>query len=331
MKGILAIVGRDIRSGVRDWLMVYLFIAPFMIALVLRFLIPGVSDSLVSLVMIQGDLYGTQLQELAQVDFVPDQQALEQRVLAMDDVIGLITRDSSTFEIIAQGNEVVPAQELLPHLLNRITQPDAALPIQVGLEDLGWTMAPLKQYGANLLILITTVFGGMFIVLNLVDEKMHNTLSALNVAPITRVELVIGKGILGFLLPVVGSVGAAWILGFGAIHYGMFFVTVLSIALISIIIGFSVGVVNNEPIGAVASMKVVFLPVMVSLFGAIFLDPGWHWTLYWSPFYWAFMSMDAILLQQAQWSMILLHSAIIMAITGLVFALFAKRVNRGLN
>ena len=330
MKRIAAIVGRDIRSGIRDWLIVYLSIAPFIIALILRSLIPGVGDSLLSVVVLDQNPLVSSLEQVARVELVSDLESLEQRVLRMDDVFGIVyTRGA--YELVVQGNESEHSLGMLETLMARLTNPSSSVPVDIQFSDLGWEMSPLKLYGGIMLMLFTTVFGGMFIVLNLVDEKMHKTLRALNVSPLSRVELVIGKGMLGFLLPLVGCLGAAWIMGFSGIHLGMFFVTLLSIATISIIIGFSIGVMNDEPISAVASMKMVMLPVLLSVFGAMYLADNWHWVLFWSPFYWAYLNMNGILLQQADWFLVLRNSGFILGLTVLVFMGLRKKIVNGLE
>ena len=91
---------------------------------------------------------------------------------------------------------------------------------------------------------------------------MSNTISAINVSTVTRPEFVIGKGMTGFLIPIIGAFGVMFIMGFEGINYAMFTILLACISLISLIIGFSVGVVNTEPISAVASMKTTFVPVL---------------------------------------------------------------------
>lgn len=171
----------------------------------------------------------------------------------------------------------------------------------------------------------------MLIVLNLVEEKMSNTLSALHVTPISKAQIVIGKGLLGFVLSIFGSFAAVFILGFEGVHYGMLGVTVFSIAWISMIIGFGIGVVNKEPISAIASMKITFVPVLASIFGAIYLPTNWLFVLYWSPFYWSYLNIRDILMQESQWSFVLRNNGMILVITLLVFMGLRPRIKRGLN
>jgi len=332
MKRILAIVSRDIKSGTRDWLIMYLAIAPILIALVLKALIPGVSDTTLNVVLLEDTPVELQehIEKYAKVSYVEDQDLMEDRVLKMDDVFGLKI-EGEDYKIISQGNEVFNMVQLFSSVIDQYRYKDLEIDIEVKTSDMGWTMSPLKLQGSIIVIIFTTILGGMLIVLNLVEEKMSNTISAINVTPTSKPQLVIGKGLLGFILSIFGSYVTIFILGFESIDYGMLALTVFSLAWISVIIGFSIGVVNDEPISAVASMKMTFVPVLASVFGAIYLPTKWLFILYWSPFYWAYLNVRDILMNEAVWSKILLHNGIILFLTGLVFVGLRKRIQRGLN
>ncbi len=332
MNKIMAVIGRDIRSGTRDWLIIYLSFAAILIALILRALIPSVSSSALNVVMLENatpELI-TFIEANATVSFVDDEEALKERILRIDDVVGL-KEVNGKFEIIKQGNEAIPMETSLKMIMATYGKDTSNLPMTVAFSDIGWEISPIKLEGGSILIIFTTVFGGMLILLNLVEEKMSNTLSAINVTPMSRPQFIFGKGILGFSIPVIGGICAAIILGFGGINIWMFIVSILSIALISIIVGFSIGVTNNEPISAIASMKMVFVPILASVFGAMFLPDKWHFTLYWSPYYWAYDSIHAILLQEATWLQVLRDSGIIIVLTGLIFLALRKRIMQGLR
>lgn len=332
MKKILAIVHRDFKSGIRDWLIVYLCLAPFLIAFVLRLFIPAAhSGSFISLGTLTNDPAFELLSPYTRVEVFNSQEALIKRIEKNDDLIGIISKQDKTYTFIKQGNETLDAEPIVKALLYQELNPNTKPLISVKISDIGYEMSPLKLQGGILLMLFTTVFGGMFIVLNFVDEKMGQTLKALNVTPISRLQMIIGKSVIGFSLPIIGSFGAAWILGFKGISYGLFLLTILSTALISMIIGFVIGILNNEPIAAVASMKIVFLPVLVSVFGAMFLNEKWHPILYWSPFYWAYDSLHAILTNQAQFALVGKNALIILVLTGFVFLALKKKINEGFN
>lgn len=332
IRRIYAIMQRDFKSGTRNFLIIYLSVAPFLLAFLLKTLIPGVGSTTVKIVVPETteSAFVQYLESYGKVETAADMEKIEERILRTDDIFGIVP-ENDTYRIVQQGNETQGMFEMLKYVLAAYQNPDFEPPVEIKISDIGWELSPLKQNGANLLIVFCTVFGGMLIVLTIVEEKMSNTISAINVSTVTRTEFVIGKGMTGFLIPIIGAFGVMLIMGFEGINYAMFTVLLVCISLISIIIGFSVGVVNTEPISAVASMKTIFIPVLGSVFGGMFLSDAWQIILYWSPFYWAYKGMDSVILQTATWGNILLYCAIIMFITALTFVALSKRIKQGLN
>ncbi len=332
MRKIIAVLYRDILNGLRDWLILYLAIAPLLIALIFRLVVPGVSDTNLNLVMKHGEdqQLVSYLDDFAKIEYVDSLEDIEERVLRMDDVFGVMTVDEKV-EVITQGNERREMIDALKLLINRHCHSDVEVPINIMISDVGWGESPLKIEGANILILFTSVFGGMLILLNMVDEKMSNTLSSINVSTISRFEFVVGKSILGFILPIVGSIGALLILEFETINIAHLVITLLSIGLTSVVIGFAIGVYNDEPIAAIASMKGVFIPLILSVAGAIYLSDQLQVLLFWSPFYWAYQNINAILLNESSTYLIFRNSFNIFIISLAVFAILRKRIIRGFD
>jgi ABC-2 type transport system permease protein len=331
MKRILSIARRDLKSGLRDFLVVYLMLAPVLFALLLRLFAGGVAASPLRVAVFEdGAALAAELATFAHVEQFPTRDALVERVLRIDDVLGVVATPEGK-EIIAQGNEMPGADVALRNVLHRLGSEEGDLPVIVAVSDIGFAVSPLLLQGGLLLVIMTTVFGGMLILLNLIEEKMSNTLSAMNVTPASRTEFILGKGLLGFLTPVFGGSAAVYILGFRDFNLAMFLVSIVSLAFISLIVGFLIGITNDEPISGIAAMKGVFVPVFASVLGAMFLAERWQFALYWSPFYWGYLSMNAILLGEATWGQVLQNSALILAITGIVFAALRPRIARGLR
>ncbi|MFP4443819.1 MAG: ABC transporter permease [Spirochaetia bacterium] len=331
MKKILAVAGRDIKSGTRDFIAVYILIAPFLLALLLKALVPAAGSTTVNMA-VPPDAEEDFVIYLERYGSVERVQEMETRVNRTDDIFGIVPeKGGDGYTVIRQGNETEGSLEMLRFILNQRANPEIDLPIEVVVSDIGWKLSPLKQQGTNFLIVFCTILGGMMITLNLVEEKMSNTLSAINVTAVSKTQFVIGKSILGLAVPLIGAVGIMLIMGFEGINFGMTAITIACVSLISMIIGFSIGVVNTEPIGAIAGMKMIFIPVFASLFGAIFLPDKWHPVLYWSPFYWAYVSMDKIILQEAEWLVILRNCGVILLITAVIFTALSKRIRHGLR
>jgi ABC-2 type transport system permease protein len=333
IKRILAITMRDIKSGLRDYMVLYIFIAPLLFALILKMLIPTAGSTTINIAVDKSIEQNMRdyLKGFGRVEVVNDVETVKKRVQDTDDIFGLVKSTDQHSTIFQQGNESQGTVEILEYIVDSYENKDFKIPIEVKISDIGWKISPLKQYGANFMLLFMSVLGGMIILINIVEEKQYNTLSAVNVSPITRVEFVIGKGLLGFLLPIINSFVILGILRFPGINYIMVTVVTISIALISIIIGFVIGVMNDNPLSAISSMKTTFVPLLISVFGGIYLKGKWLFLLYWSPFYWAYDAMNSILLKEATWNHVLTNCGIIVIITTITFILLSKRIKKGLN
>jgi ABC-2 type transport system permease protein len=332
MKQILAIMNRDFISGKRDFIFVYLIIAPFLLALALKAIIPGIDSTTINIAVLDtmDQEIVNYLDEFAKIKKFETVQDIRVRVGKTDDYLGLVKKNDK-YNIINQGNETTGSLDFLELIVNSYQKDLYIFPIDIKITDNGWKLHPLKQQGANFLIVFTTVFGGMLILLSLVEEKMSNTISAINISPTTKIEFIIGKSVLGFIIPIIGIFGILLILNFDHINYYMVTLLSISTALISMIIGFVIGVMNDDQISAIASMKMIFIPIMGSVFGAIYLSDKYHFLLYWSPFYWAYEGINAIILNEATWPMIIKYSSIIIFITIIVFMLLKNRIEKGLN
>lgn len=329
---VFRILQRDIKSGMRDYMVLYIIIFPFILAFILKMMTTSVGSITVNVAVdntISEDMI-LYLEDYSKVEIFDSNSKMIERVQRTDDIFG-ITMIDGNYVVYQQGNETQGTVEILDLIVTSYENQDLEVPIDVRISDIDWKLSPLKQYGGSLLAIFMSVLGGMVILINLIEEKTEKTLTAINVSPTKRSEFVIGKGLMGFILPIFHSIGMLLLLNFGRIDYFMVLVTTMSIALISVVIGFSIGVTNDNILAGISSLKMMFLPVLGSIFGAIFLNVKWHPFLYWSPFYWAFKSMDAIILKEATWGMILVNSGIILGISLLVFAGLSKKISRGLN
>ncbi|MGM0397241.1 MAG: ABC transporter permease [Bacillota bacterium] len=328
---IMRVAGIDVKIGFRETTILYILIFPLILAFILKAL--TASNEIISLNVVIDPSVSSDMEEYldqyGKIEAVDSREDMEERVRKTDDYLGVYWNGES-YTILQQGNEE-DLGEVLEFVINSMETRNLDIPAEVRISDVGWTLSPMKQYGGSLLVIFMSVMGGMVIVLNLIEEKTSNTLAAINVSPVTRREYVMGKSFIGFVVSIFQVLATLLILDYGDIDILMVIVVTLSIALISILIGFLIGVTNDDIMGGMASMKAVFTPVLASVFGAIFLSSKWQVLLYWSPFYWAFRSMDSIILRQATWGGIMTNTGIILGLTGIVFLALHKRIRRGLN
>ncbi len=232
--------------------------------------------------------------------------------------------------ILTQGNEsagVVDFAKALQalYVLDADIEDSNAEIIEFGRE-----IPPLKKMLVNISILMASVLGGMLIAINIVEEKADNTISAINVTPLSRMGFVFGKSIMGLFMPIYGSISIILITGFGSINIGQMLMVVLSATLLSLLIGFVEGLSNDDMMTAAASFKMIFLPIAGVIAVAEAVSDKWQWTVWWMPYYWTYKGTDAVLSSNASWPQILLYTSIILALCGAVYLFLAPKIKTGL-
>jgi ABC-type Na+ efflux pump permease subunit len=305
---------------------------PLILAVGINFLSPSINDTSVNLALVEGENIeqAEYFDDFAHVLLVEDQQAVEDRVGARDDVLGVLA-DGDSYYILAQGNELESVVEYAK-LLNVLYESDVQLEdARSEIIDFGRTVPPIKKMLVNVLLLLITMLAGMLISMNILEEKVDQTVSAINVTPTTRRAFILGKGFTGVFVAIVSSIAVLAITGFYTVNLGQAALVVLSVTMISLIIGFLQGLNSDDFMEAAGSVKLLFLPMAGSIAGYEFVRGNWQIFFYWSPFYWAYRANDVILSQTGTWPQVLLYVGIIIVICAGIYALLAPRVIKGLE
>jgi len=331
LKRIVAIAARDLKSGMRDFMVVYIIIAPILLAYVLSLFVPSAGAATLQFAVDKklGNDIVDYLSQLGNVEVMKDADSIKNRVMQSDDVVG-ITKDGTKYEIILEGNETENTDIVTKQILMHFEGAGSELPVEIKFSDIGWRISPLAQYGAITLVIMTTVLGGMMISFGIVEEKQSGTIGAVYASPVGRIEFVTGKSILGFIIPIAQSIAVMMIFRFTDVNFAMLLLVILCSSLIGILIGFVIGVIANDQISAVSSMKMTFLPAAASVIGAILLPSRWLPVLYWSPFYWTFAAINDLILKRETWANTLTYCGAILLLTPFAFLLFKKRIKTGL-
>ena len=329
---IWSIFMRDVKVNKRDFIALYILIAPLLFAFGIQALAPSVNDTTVRLALLETDdlAKAEYLEQFAMVEIFSDLQSLTTRVEKRDNVVGIIPEGNTSY-ILTQGNEP-ESVTVFAKMLNTFH----ALELDVAettanFESFGRTESPLKKMLVNISLLFISVLAGMMISLNIVEEKMDNTVSAINVTPVSRVGFILGKSMVGLFLAVYGSIAIIWITGFTDVNFGQMLLAIGSVTLLSLVIGFIQGLFNDDVMSAAAGMKVMFLPVGAAVAAVEILSDKWQILFYWIPFYWTYKGNDAILSYNATWPQILSYTAIVLGISGVVYYFLAPKIQRGLT
>jgi ABC-type multidrug transport system permease subunit len=195
----------------------------------------------------------------------------------------------------------------------------------------GRTVPPLKTMLVVMLISMTVMLAGMLIAMSIVEEKAENTINAINVTPVSQTGFVVGKSLLGGTAALLGIIGAVLITGFYDINWFMIVLVGLTSMILSLVIGFLQGLSSGDVIEAASNVKMVMLPIAGSIAGYEFLADKWQWTMYWSPFYWAYKANIMILSRTADWGTVLLSTAMVIGLSLIVYFAALPKLRKGLS
>ena len=310
---------------------VWMILAPLLLAVLILWIAPGISETTVNFAVDENlsSAYIETLKEYASVETLKDADAVEERVMRRDEVIGLTQGDTGPV-LVQQGNEtetaVTMAKVLAAMASTGITGGEAN-------ENFGFLSfrdetSPLKRSLSITMLLMISVIMSMLISLGLVDEKNDQTIKAANVTPMPQSAYVLSKSLIGVLALLFTSVISLLILGITDINWAQILIMIVTNALISIIVAFVIGLSSTDYIEASGSVKLLMLPMIASVLVYELTDPAWHITVWWSPFYWAYRGITEIIQGTARWGSVLLYAGIIVVISAGVFMLCLKRIRK---
>ncbi|MBN1624375.1 MAG: ABC transporter permease [Clostridia bacterium] len=331
-KKIWAIFIRDLRINTREFITIWLLAMPIIFALAINALAPSINDSTVRLALVDGEnpVQEEYLENFARVSLFENEEAVRERVEKRDDYIGIL-RDGDEYYILTQGNENQAIVDFAKTLQVLYTLGYDIEDSTAEIIELGRNTPPFKKMLVNISILFGSILGGMLIAINIVEEKGDNTISAINVTTVSRMGFVLGKSMMGLLLPLYGSITVLLITGFGYVNIGQMLLVVLSATMLSLLIGFVEGLANDDMMTAVASFKMIFFPVGGAVAVAEAVSDKWQWTVWWIPYYWTYKGTGEVLSETATWPRMLLYTGIIIALCAVVFIVMIPRVRSGLE
>lgn len=329
---IWTIFKRDLKVNAKDAISLYILIIPILFAILINVFSPGINDTTINLALLTNDNESKieYFEKFSKVQLFNTEDEIKERVEKRDAMIGIIPEKETDYLLI-QGNE---PQEIVDYA--KLLKSFYELNINIKdsnstLIEFNRTVPPLKKTLVNISILFISILGGMLIALNIVEEKVDHTLSAINVTPTSRVTFLLGKSIMGIILSVFGSVALIGITGFSGINILQLLLVVLITSLLSILVGLIQGLTNTDIIGAAGSIKLLFLPLIAGVLAIEMLGDKWQKYFYWNPFYWAYKGNDLILSQIGTWRQILTYSIFVLGLCAIVYVLLAPRIRKGLE
>lgn len=328
----LLIFIRDLRVSTRDFLSLYVILVPILFAVAINLLVPSVNETTVSLAFLRSDEqeYADFYRDFAVVEEFDNLASLEHRLGKRDNIVAILPENSSHY-ILSQGNEpegVIDMAKLLKTLQDTDTAQKRST---AEIVDYGRTIPPLKNLLVAAAILFTSILGGILISMSIVEEKVDQTVSALNVTPMSRGAFVLGKSLMGVLLAVFGSFAIVLLTGYRDISFAQLTISLLGITLISVMVGFIQGLNSDDVITAAGGMKLLFMPLAGAIAAVEILNTFWQRFFYPLPYYWSYKSVNEILSSTATWPGILGQTGIVVLISALLALFIVPRIRKGLE
>jgi hypothetical protein len=332
LKKVLTIFGRDVKVNAREFITLYIIFAPLIFAFGINLLAPSVNDTTVNLALVENDNVEMveYMEQFAKVEVLEDAEAIEDRVGLRDNILGVIPKDNGYY-VLQEGNEPDGLVDYATILLTFYEEGLVLEDSNATIHDFGQTVSPLKKMLVSMVIMMTSILGGMLISINIVEEKVDNTVSAINITPTSRTAFILGKSVMGFLVSLIGAYAILFITGFGSIDMGQTAFILIAVAFLSIIVGFIEGVKNTDIMEAAGSIKMLFLPIGAAVAAVELLSDKWQIAFYWIPYYWAYKGLDGILSESIKWQEVLMYSGIIAGLGLLVYLYLAPKIRKGLE
>ncbi|TVR57790.1 MAG: ABC transporter permease [Spirochaetaceae bacterium] len=302
MKAILSLIKFDVTNALRDSMVLYILVAPLLLAGGLRLFLPSMEGSLVRYAVEApaesiGAEFATRLEQYGRVERFESAEAVKRRVLATDDIGGFVV-DQDGWRIVLEGNEPPQSVALLHAVLLAATRTgdDASA---AGRSSIGsYTIvqsderSPVGEYAAVGLVMLASLIGGLAVAFAIVDEKEQKVTQAFTVTPLSPAAYFAARGILAAIVGiVVASVGHMILVGPGA-STGLFFIALLACAPLPLVVALLVGGIAKNQIQALATLKLVMVVYLTIPFASIVVPRAWHWVFYLLPNYWMFRTFE---------------------------------------
>lgn len=285
----------DFLAAQRQSVVVYLVIAPIVIAGLLRLVIPyfeAPRPTIVASEEIARQL-GEAVEAYVRLEVVADVAAVERRVLEFDDVVGWVSAGpagAEAIETVVQGNEPPETLEIAQAVLRVAKDPrdlEAVSVHRVG--HGGW---PLLEIIAALTIFCILLIAGLATGFNVVEQRESGVIRAYAVSALPYRVWIGSKLALSSAAALVLGLGVACVLAFppSLSVFGLVLVACLPSALL---LGLIVGAFARDQLTAIAMLKgLLFFFTSLPAVGFV-LPPNWQFALWAFPNHWAVQSIYA--------------------------------------
>ncbi|MGF7057629.1 ABC transporter permease [Brassicibacter mesophilus] len=289
IKKIINFIRKDFTSSMRDNMILYGLLFPILLAFIMKFFIPSMSDMKLTVAVEKNveQQVITGLMNYANVEVFDTKELVKKRVEKNDDMAGIV-RENDQYVILLEGNEAGEAAEIAKTLMDIILS-DKPMAEYSHL-SLGKTNSVLYEITGALLLLTSILIGGYVVGFNIVDEKETKVIRALAVSPLTTRNFLISHMLFCLIISVMLAIVSCLIFTGTSVSYIQIFVSIIATTGIGVIMGFIIGGIADNLISAIAVVKFLMLIFMGVPIASLFVPQNLQWIFYPFAHYWAFES-----------------------------------------
>ncbi|MFW5686086.1 MAG: ABC transporter permease [Spirochaetota bacterium] len=306
----------DLTNALRDSLVVYILVAPLLIAGGLRLFLPGLEGSEVTYAVhvppsvsqaatdtttesqrrepaAAAERLAVRLESYGRVERYEGEEEVRSRVRATDDVGGFVLDPESDppWRIVLEGNEGAESGAIMQSVLLAAASPERAGEYTVTKAE---SRSPFREYASVGLVMLASLIGGLAVSFAMIDEKEQGVTRAFTVTPLDQWGYFAARGILAALVGfAVATVGHMMLVG-TTVPFARFLLALAVSAPLPLLVALLVGGIAKNQIQAVAALKVVMMVYLTIPFASIAVPRSWHWLFYVFPNYWMFRSFEDI-------------------------------------
>lgn len=294
MKKIISLMKFDSINALRDSMVIYILVAPLLIAGALRIFLPGFETAVITMAVQASSAeemaVAEEIGRFARVEVYPEAAEVKERVGRTDSVGGLVRRNGE-WTILLEGNEDPSSEAVMQAVVQAALRADRAAEYVV--EDTG-SRSRLREYASVFLVMMAAMIGGLAVAFAMIDEKEQKVTRAFSISPLTPFQYFLARGLLAFLAGVVIALIGHLIMSGLSVSLPAFLLALVASAAIPLAVALLVGGLAQNQIQAVAVLKIVMLIYMTFPLVSIFTGPSWQWPFYILPNYWMFKVFESV-------------------------------------
>lgn len=348
MKQLLQIFIFDVKSSMKSFMGGYIIIVPMVILVILRTFLPSVASTSATVAVVTEGPHAVEASIIAELETFADVKSygtvedMERKLRGTGSAEGLFrdpdtgqyvsvverTRESNTvFSVGARVVRQVKFREENPGAA-AITNFSYGVPEE--LSDRTKT-SPVATVGGAIFFVFMVIISGFLIGLSIITDKELGTIQAIRISPTDRRDYFIGKSIFPFLVLLVYSLIAIFVLNLRHINILQVYVFVIASYAVTILFGLIMGAIGNNENEAIGYGKLLSMVVMLAVLGATLLPDRWHWVVWWSPVYWIYDLLEEVFTESATWAALGWKAVVMIGVCGAFFVLLRKKIAKGLS